>query len=67
MKYKPLLSLINQRHWQWQVDMMWETLFNRSIQEDSYSMTETLITLADPDGLSIVEKKDSYCRFTSWL
>jgi len=42
-KYKPLLSLINQRHWQWQVDMMWETLFNRPIQEDSYSMIEKLI------------------------
>jgi len=24
-KYKPLLSLINQRHWQWHVDKMWET------------------------------------------
>jgi len=44
-KYKPLLSLINQRHWRWQVDIMWEILFNRPIQEDSYSTIEILINL----------------------
>jgi len=31
--------------------------FNRPIQEDSYLTIEMLITLADPDGLPIVEKK----------
>jgi len=44
-KYKPLLSLINQRHWQWQLDVIWEILFNRPIQEDSYAMIEILINL----------------------
>jgi len=27
-KYQPLLSLINQTHWQWQVYVIWEFLFN---------------------------------------
>jgi len=59
-KYQPLLSLINQRHWQWQVDMMWEILFNRPIQEESYSMIEILINFAlvDPDRLSIVKERN---------
>jgi len=45
-KYQPLLSLINQRHWLWQFDMMWEIFFNRPIQEDSCSMIEILINLS---------------------
>jgi len=44
-KYQPLLSLINQRHWQWQVDAIWEILFNSPIQEDSYAMIEILINV----------------------
>jgi len=44
-KYQPLLSLINRRHWQWQVDMIWEILFNSPIQEDSHAMIEILINL----------------------
>jgi len=44
-KYKPLLFLINRTHWQWQVEMIWEILFNRSLQEDSYALTEILIDL----------------------
>ena len=44
-RYGPLLSLINHRHWRWQIEMMWEVLFNRPIQEDSYSLTEILINL----------------------
>jgi len=31
-KYQPLLCLIYQKHWRWQVDMMWEIFFNRPIQ-----------------------------------
>jgi len=42
-KYKPLLSPINQKHWWWQVDVIWEFLFNSSILEDSDAMIETLI------------------------
>jgi len=42
-KYKPLLCLINQKHWLWQVDMIWESLFNTPLQEDSYMILETLI------------------------
>ena len=45
-RYGLLLSLINQRHWRWQIEMMWEVLFNRPIQKDSYSLTEILINLA---------------------
>jgi len=44
-KYRPLLFLINRKHWQWQVDMIWEILFNRPIQEDSYALIEVLIDL----------------------
>ena len=42
-RYQPLLSLVNQRHWQWQVDVIWEFLFNSSILEASYAMIETLL------------------------
>jgi len=42
-KYKPLLSLINQRYWWWQVDVIWEFLFNSPILEDSYAIIEALI------------------------
>jgi len=42
-KYKPLVCLINQKHWLWQADMIWESLFNKPLQEDSYVIVETLI------------------------
>jgi len=42
-KYKPLLNLLNQKHWQWQVDVIWEILFNIPIQENSYARMEMLI------------------------
>jgi len=40
--------------------MMWEILFNRPIQEESYSMIEILINFAlvDPDRLSIVKERN---------
>jgi len=44
-KYKPLLFLINWTHWQWKVEMIWEILFNRPLQEDSYAVIEILIDL----------------------
>jgi len=44
-KYKPLLFLINRTHWQWQAEMIWEILFNRPLQEDSYTLIEILIDL----------------------
>jgi len=44
-KYQPLLSLINQRHWRCQVNIIWESFFNRPIHEDSDAMIETLIKL----------------------
>jgi len=25
-RYRPLLDLINQRHWRWQIEMVWEVL-----------------------------------------
>jgi len=45
LKYKPLLKFINQRHWAWQVEMIWLVLFDRPIQEDSYLLAEILIDL----------------------
>jgi len=44
-RHGPLLSLINQRHRRCQIEMIWEVLFNRPIQENSYSLTEILINL----------------------
>jgi len=44
-RYGLLLSLIKQRHWRWQIEMMWEVLFNRPVQGDSYSLTKILINL----------------------
>jgi len=44
-RYKPLLNLINQKYWRWQIEMIWEVLFNRTIQKDSYVLTEILINL----------------------
>jgi len=44
-KYQPILSLINQRHWQWQVDVIWEILFNSPIRDDRYAMIEILINV----------------------
>ena len=44
-KYQPLLHLINQRQWRGQVNMIWENLFDGSIQGDSYARIETLINL----------------------
>jgi len=41
--YKPLICLINQKNWSWQVNMIWETLFNKPRHEDSYAILETLI------------------------
>ena len=45
LQYRPLLGLINQKHWRWQIDKIWKALFNRPIQADSYSMIEILINL----------------------
>jgi len=42
-KYKPLLYLVNQKHWPWQVEMIWEILFNNSLHEDNYVKLEILI------------------------
>jgi len=44
-KYKPLLFLIDRTHWQWQVEMIWEILFNRPLQKGSYVLIEILIDL----------------------
>jgi len=44
-KYKSLLFSINRTHWQWQIEMIWEILFNRPLQEDSYTLTEIFIDL----------------------
>jgi len=44
-KYKPLLFSINRTHWQWQVEMIWQILFNRPLQKDSYVLIEILIDL----------------------
>ena len=44
-RYGLLLGLMNQRHWRWQIDVMWKVLFNRPIQENSYLLTEILINL----------------------
>jgi len=60
-KYQPLLSLINQGLWQWQVDMMWEILFNRPIQEDSYSMIEILINNSIDDREFSGPKQTAHC------
>jgi len=44
-KYGLLLHLVNQKHWRWQITMIWEVLFNEPIHDHSFEWTKTLINL----------------------
>jgi len=41
-KYRTFIELINQNDFQWQLDTIWEVLFNRGPGEECYGLLETL-------------------------
>jgi len=42
-KYRTFIQLINQNDFQWQLDTIWEVLFNRGPGEECYELLETLL------------------------
>jgi len=42
-KYCTFIELINQNDFQWQLDAIWEVLFNRGPGEECYGLLETLL------------------------
>jgi len=48
-KHRTFIELINQDDFQWQLDTIWEVLFNRERGEGCYELLETLLYVKEVD------------------